>query len=97
MASYSFSEMALEDIGEICEYVAQDDPRAASRLFDRIRAKCKLVAGFPQMGKSYDRLAPDLRAFIVDGYLVFYFPREDGIDISRVIHGYRDLPVFFKP
>jgi toxin ParE1/3/4 len=96
MASYSFSELALQDIRAICEYVAKDDARVASRLFDRIRAKCKLVADFPRMGKSYERLAPDLRAFIVDGYLVFYFPREDGINVSRVINGYRDLPSIFE-
>ena len=96
MASYSFSEMALKDIREICEYVAQDDARAASRLFDRIRAKCKLVADFPRMGKSYDRLTPNLRACIVDGYLIFYFPSEDGINVCRVMNGYRDLSSIFE-
>ncbi|MEM9925902.1 MAG: hypothetical protein AAF915_19485 [Cyanobacteria bacterium P01_D01_bin.50] len=43
------------------------------------------------MGKNYERLALNLRGFIVDDYIVFYYPRENGINITRVVGGYRDL------
>ena len=56
----------------------------------------KLVAGFPNMGKSYDILSPNLRGFTVDDYIVFYYPREDGIDVVRVVNGYRDLKSLFS-
>lgn len=42
---------------EICEYIARNNSKAASKLFDDIRKKCKLVADFPNMGKNYGRLA----------------------------------------
>ncbi|TBR58178.1 plasmid stabilization protein [Westiellopsis prolifica IICB1] len=96
MSNYSFSDAAVQDLDEICEYIARSNPRAASKLFDTIRQKCKLVAGFPNMGKSYDHLAHGLRGFIVDDYIIFYSSREDGIDIARVVSGYRDLESLFS-
>jgi len=45
MSSYSFSDEAVRDLDEICEYIARNNPQAASRLFDRIRQKCKVLAG----------------------------------------------------
>lgn len=95
MSSYSFSDASIKDLDDICEYVARQNSKAASELFDAIRKKCKLVAGFPNMGKSYSRLAPNLRGFVVEDYIVFYYPREDGIDIARVVSGYRDLEALF--
>jgi toxin ParE1/3/4 len=47
------------------------------------------------MGKSYSKLAPNLRGFVVEDYIIFYYPREDGIDITRVVSGYRDLESLF--
>ena len=95
MNSYSFSDQAVQDLDDICEYIAQIDSRAASQLFDVIRQKCKVIAGFPGMGKSYEKLAPRLRGFTVNDYIVFYYPRENGIDIARVVSGYRDLEALF--
>jgi toxin ParE1/3/4 len=95
MSSYSFSDEALEDINNICEYITRQNPKAASRLFDAIRAKCKTVANFPNMGKSYSKLSPGLRGFVVEDYIVFYYPREDGIDIAKVVSEYRDLESLF--
>lgn len=43
------------------------------------------------MGKNYGRLASNLKGFVVDDYIVFYYPRDDGIDVARVVSGYRDL------
>lgn len=95
MSNYSFSDAAIRDLDEICEYIALNNPKAASKLFDDIRQKCKLVANFPKMGKNYGKLVPNLRGFVVDDYIVFYYPTEDGISITRVASGYRDLESLF--
>ena len=95
MSSYSFSDAAVQDLNEICEYLALLNPDAASKIFDSIRQKCVLVARFPNMGKSYDRLSAGLRGFIVNDYIVFYYPKVDGIDIARVVSGSRDLELLF--
>jgi toxin ParE1/3/4 len=95
MSSYSFSDLAIQDLDDICEYVASTSPQAASKLFDTIRQKCKLHANFPGLGKCYKTLDPNLRGFIVENYIILYYPRTDGIDVSRVINGYRDLESMF--
>lgn len=95
MSSYSFSDVAVRDLDEICDRIAQVNAKAASELFEAIRQKCRLVAGFPNMGKSYNKLAPGLRGFIVKDYIIFYYPRTDGIDVARVVSGYRDLELLF--
>lgn len=95
MSNYSFSDEAVKDLNTICDYIAQNNPNAASKLFDAIRQKCKLVAGFTSMGKSYEQLSPNLRGFSIEDYIIFYYPRQDGIDVTRVISGYRDLESLF--
>ncbi len=47
------------------------------------------------MGKSYGRLVPNLRGFVVDDYVIFYYPLEDGISVTRVASGDRDLESLF--
>jgi toxin ParE1/3/4 len=61
MSSYSFSDTAIRDLDEICNYIAVKNSKVASQLFDRIRQQCKLVANFPNMRKSYSKLEPNLR------------------------------------
>ncbi|MTJ06928.1 MULTISPECIES: type II toxin-antitoxin system RelE/ParE family toxin [unclassified Anabaena] len=97
MGKYSFSDEAIQDLEEICEYLGNSNPKAASQLFDKIRSKCKLVASFPSMGKSYGRLAKNLRGFVVDDYIIFYYPQEEKmeINITRIASGYRDLESLF--
>ena len=56
MSSYSFSDEAIQDLNEICEYIARSNPKAASKLFDEIRKKCKLVTVFPVWGKVTEDL-----------------------------------------
>ena len=96
MGTYSFSDEAVQDLDNICEYIARQNVRQAEQFFDDVRQKCKLVANFPNMGKNYELLAPDLRGFVVDNYIIFYYPRENGIDVARVIGGYRDLQSLFS-
>jgi toxin ParE1/3/4 len=96
MSNYSFSDAAIQDLDDICEYIASFNPKAASKLFDDIRQKCKLVASFPNMGKGYGKLVPNLRGFFVDDYIIFYYPREDGITVTRIASGYRDLESLFS-
>ena len=96
MSSYSFSDAAVQDLDDICSYIAQSNPSAASQLFDAIRQKCKLVAGFSNMGKSYEKLSPNLRGFTVSDCIIFYYPSEDGINVTRVVSGYRDLESLFS-
>ncbi|WGV26632.1 type II toxin-antitoxin system RelE/ParE family toxin [Halotia branconii] len=47
------------------------------------------------MGRRRDELAPNLRSFSVNDYLIFYRTIEEGVEILRVVSGYQDLEGLF--
>lgn len=45
MGSYTFSELAVKDLNEICEFIGKTNVKAASKLFDSIRKRCTRIFG----------------------------------------------------
>ncbi len=39
MSSYFFTDAAVKDLDDICEYIGQQNLKAANKLFDDIRKK----------------------------------------------------------
>lgn len=107
MNTFSFSEKAIQDINSICEFYDKTNVNFASKLFDKIRKKCKVYADFLNMGKMDGIFSQNLtreqylffsqlRSFRVDNYIVFYLPRRDGIDVYRIVYGKKDLITIFE-
>ncbi len=95
MSRYILSPQAKLDIREIRKYIAQNNQSAARRLVESIRQKCRVIAEFPNMGRSYANLAPSLRGVPIGSYLILYRPIENGIEVARVVSGYRNLQAQF--
>jgi toxin ParE1/3/4 len=95
MARLEFAPSALADLEEIAEYVAARNPKAAARLVARLKEQAWNLAGQPAMGRAREELAPKLRSFPVDRYVLFYRPLEGGIEVARVLHGMRDIDAIF--
>lgn len=87
--------LALQDLDQIWDYIAQDNPTVADGFIDRIEEKCRLLAEHPKIGTSCESLHPSLRFLAVEKYLIFYLPLDDGIEIVRVLHGARDIESLF--
>ena len=73
----------------------------AERYYAAVEKTCLQLVKHPQSAPRYDsgiaRL-DGLRRFPVSGfdqYLIFYLPRENGIDVIRVLHGARDIDGLF--
>ena len=96
MSRFIISLLAKQELKEINRYIARLNSNAARRLINRIKQQCKLLADFPEMGQKCDELEPDLRSFPVENYIIFYRLIDDGVQIVRVISGYRDLEVIFS-
>lgn len=95
MSRVIFAPQAEEDLLEIAFHIAQDNPKAAVSLLERIERICALIVASPEIGRRRRDLGPQLRSFPVDRYVIFYFPTKRGIEVARVLHGARDLPSFF--
>ena len=85
-----YALLALADLHEILEFAAKDKPRAAVELVDRIEERCLLLANNPGLGTRRPEFPGDVRSFPVGNYVIYYRPRENGIEVLRVIHGARE-------
>jgi toxin ParE1/3/4 len=93
---YRLTPEAEKDLDDITDFIATDDPAAASRLIDSIEARCQALAVMPGMGRGREELAPNLRSSHVGKYLIFYRPDAEGVEVIHVIHGHRDIPKLFE-
>lgn len=85
------SARAEEDLIEIWSYIAQQNPRAADQLLDRLQQRWELLATQPRSGMARDDIGAGIRYVATGEYITFYRPGSDGIEIVRVIHGRRDI------
>ena len=95
MKRHVISPPAIKDLEEIIDYFSSRNVDAGERFINEFEKKCKNLANFPNMGRSYDDIKPSLRGLPLAGYIIFYRIINDGIEIIRVVSGYRDLESLF--
>ncbi|MEH2061914.1 MAG: type II toxin-antitoxin system RelE/ParE family toxin [Nostoc sp.] len=95
MSLYFLSPQATQDLQEINDYLFAGNPDIADRFLTIITQKFDILAQFASMGRRRDELLPALRSFPVDDYLIFYRPIAEGIEVVRIVSGYRDLETLF--
>ncbi|NJN38450.1 MAG: type II toxin-antitoxin system RelE/ParE family toxin [Acaryochloridaceae cyanobacterium CSU_3_4] len=96
MGQYRFTQTARKDLKAITNYIAEQNLPAARHFADEVFQKCQTLAQFPEMGRLWNDLIPPLRSFPVDRYLIFYRLVPGGIQIMRIVSGYRDLGAIFE-
>lgn len=85
-------QVAEDDLREIINYIALDNPAAATVLLDKIENSLSGLISFPLSGKvpTEEALAcMGYRFLTVSNYLVFYTVEEQIIWVHRIIHGAR--------
>jgi len=96
MKRYVINILASRDLNEIADYFAENSLEAGERFFIAFNRKCQQLVAFPNSGKSYASIRPDLRGISLEKYVIFYRILDDGIEILRVVSGRRDFPSLFK-
>jgi len=87
---------AEADLAEIWEYIARDSPENATRFVRGIRETCNATLAYnPRIGRRRADLAPRLRSFVVQDYVILYRPIDDDVEVVRVLHGSRDIESLF--
>jgi len=89
------TSQADADLTQIALHIAEQNPGAADRWLDLIDAKCRALSRMPEIGRKRFDLAAGLRSLAVTNYVIFYRPVSNGIQVIRVLHGARDIPVLF--
>jgi toxin ParE1/3/4 len=91
----AWSDTAYEDLREIVQYIALDDPEAASNLADRVIYHIELASDFP----FANRIVPEkddksIREAILSPYRIIYSVDsiQTSIHILRIWHSSRGIP-----
>jgi toxin ParE1/3/4 len=88
---WRISDDAERDLDEIFLYWAERTNLAiADRVIDGIVERFRLLAEFPEAGRSSDELAPGVRCFPAGEYLIYYRRARKYTDILYIFHGARE-------
>jgi toxin ParE1/3/4 len=102
-STYVVRPRADQDLEEQAFYYATEvSLELGHRFLVAAHETFALLAAFPHMGwkpKFKDRDLSLARVFRVEGFeriLVIYIPRDNQVDILRVVHGSRNLAAYFR-
>jgi toxin ParE1/3/4 len=96
MSRYVINILASRDLNEIADYFAENSLEAGEQFFRAFNRKCQQLITFPNSGKSYAAIRPDLRGLSLENYVIFYRILDDGVEILRVVSGRRNFPSLFE-
>jgi toxin ParE1/3/4 len=96
MSRYVINILASRDLNDIADYFAANSLETGDQFFRAFHRKCQQLIAFPNSGKSYGTIHPDLRGLSLEGYVIFYRILDDGIEILRVVSGRRNFPALFE-
>ena len=87
--------LALIDLNEAAEFIARDNPKAASRVVKRIWDTVQVLADQPHAGRA--GRVHGTREMVDTGtpYIIPYRVVENTVQILRVLHGKRKWPQNF--
>ena len=86
---------ALRDLEEIGDWIARDNPAAASRTVNRLFDQAEALARHPDMGRA--GRVPGTRELVFADipYILRYRVRGETVEILAVFHGTRRWPEGF--
>ena len=92
MAQIIWTDEALRWLEDIFEYIAAENPDAASRTVEGIFERAQVLSQYPEMGHRFLHSARNVRILHHDQYLIAYLAKDDGnVDILGVFHGALDI------
>ena len=97
MDRYVLAPEALDDLQNIWEFIAADNPDAASRLQEEFFDAFEALATRPGKGHTREDLTDQpVRFLALRSYLIVYRANPAPIQIVAVLHGARDIPSVLK-
>ena len=96
MEPYFLSDRAKGELDDIWDFYSETVSDAeADRWVDRLLDCFDLLTEFPRMGRARPEYAPGIRSYVTDPYVIWYYIWPGQIEISRILHGSRDVRRLF--
>ena len=87
MADFRLSSQAASDLADIADYtIATFGIEQARTYRDGLENCLQNLSDNPRLGRSMNRLAPELRRYEYQSHVVFYTPEREGVLVVRVLH-----------
>jgi plasmid stabilization system protein ParE len=96
MNRFDLCRRARRDLALIHEYIQiQQSEERADAVIREILATILSLTHFSGRGTRRDELQRGLLSYSACNFLIFYRIKRWGVQVSRVVHGSRDLPAVF--
>ena len=86
-----FSPAAEDDLEEIGDYIALDNPATAVQFIDKLRDQCERLLKSPVGYVARPEVGEGLRSCAHGRYLLFFRVEADVLRIERILHSARDI------
>jgi toxin ParE1/3/4 len=98
MSRLKFLPSAFQQLKEIGDYIALENPIRAASYIDELIAACRLRADMPRSGQKRPELDGCPHSFPFGSYIALYDILEDGdgICVVAVFHGRADISQKFQ-
>jgi plasmid stabilization system protein ParE len=88
-----WTRTALGHLAAIHGYIAQNSPRHAQGIVDRLTRRTEQLADFPRIGAMVSEYQDEsIREVLEPPYRIIYRILAERIDVLAVVHGARRLP-----
>lgn len=91
MRRFRLSRASKNDLTEIAEYIAADNPQAAKHVLSQILLHLERIGSQSGMGQRCEQFGERMRRFPVGNYVIYYRTTPNGISVVRVLHGHRNV------
>ena len=93
MAKYYLTKKAVEDLNGIWRYTYENwSEKQADKYYHVLLKGFNEVANYPDLGKVYNLILPNLRGMQWKEHIIFYRCLKEGeIEILRILHRRMDL------
>ena len=98
MKRLRINPLVVNDLKEIRDYIAEDNPDAAAETVEAIYKLFEDLQHFPYAGADLSRrvsFKTDYKYYVMDNYVIIYRDQKDFVEIYRVVNRYRDITKIF--
>ncbi|WP_035567178.1 type II toxin-antitoxin system RelE/ParE family toxin [Hymenobacter sp. IS2118] len=93
MAQVIWANAAIDDLQRLREYFESASPRFAEKLMDQLISRTRMLADFPQSGRTVPEFEDvQLREVQSGNYRIIYrLEQTDKVEIARIFHSAQQL------
>lgn len=102
MLRTTLSGAARQDLSDVWEFIARDNPRAADKVLKEVSSTLELLVLNPEAGRLCHFKNPKLAgvySYVIGqfhNYIVFYRFTGHTLEVVRLLHGARDIEALLE-